>query len=102
MSSRPEQEEPIEEIEEGEIMSEEEEFEDEDEDEEILLSDDEYEINDDDDEDNMDIAGLMTSLLATPDGDTVCSAIVNLCFQLETQNKILIKMLSRMQPPKSA
>jgi len=100
MSSRPEQEEPIEEIEEGEIMSEEEEFEDED--EEILLSDDEYEINDDDDEDNMDIAGLMTSLLATPDGDTVCSAIVNLCFQLETQNKILIKMLSRMHPQKSA
>ena len=64
----------------------------------ILLSDDEYEINDDDDEDNMDIAGLMTSLLATPDGDTVCSALVNLCFQLETQNKILIKMLSRMHP----
>ena len=100
MSSRPEQEEPIEETEEGEIMSEEGEFEDDD--EEILLSDDEYEINDDDDEDNMDIAGLMTSLLATPDGDTVCSALVNLCFQLETQNKILIKMLSRMQPPKSA
>lgn len=100
MSSRPEQEEPIEEIEEGEIMSEEGEFEDDD--EEIILSDDEYEINDDDDEDNMDIAGLMTSLLATPDGDTVCSAIVNLCFQLETQNKILIKMLSRMHPPKSA
>ena len=99
MSSRPEQEEPIEEIEEGEIMSEEEEFEDED--EEILLSEDEYEINDDD-EDNMDIAGLMTSLLATPDGDTVCSALVNLCFQLETQNKILIKMLARMHPPKSA
>jgi len=100
MSSRPEQEEPIEETEEGEIMSEEGEFEDDD--EEIILSDDEYEINDDDDEDNMDIAGLMTSLLATPDGDTVCSALVNLCFQLETQNKILIKMLSRMQPPKSA
>ena len=100
MSSRPEQEEPIEETEEGEIMSEEEEFEEED--EEITLSDDEYEINDDDDEDNMDIAGLMTSLLATPDGDTVCSALVNLCFQLETQNKILIKMLSRMHPPKSA
>jgi len=71
----------------------------EDEDGEIVLSDDEYEINDDDDdEDNMDIAGLMTSLLATPDGDTVCSALVNLCFQLETQNKILIKMLSRMHP----
>ena len=99
MSSRPEQEEPIEEIEEGEIMSEEEEFED----EEITLTDDEYEINDDDDdEDNMDLAGLMTSLLATPDVDTVCSALVNLCYQLETQNKILIKMLARMHPPKSA
>ena len=96
MSSRPEQEEPIEEPEEGEIMSEED-------DEDVLLTDDEYEINDDDDdEDNMDLAGLMTSLLATPDGDTVCSAIVNLCYQLETQNKILIKMLARMHPPKSA
>tara|TARA_R110002153_G_scaffold239269_1_gene393739 strand:- start:493 stop:768 length:276 start_codon:yes stop_codon:yes gene_type:complete len=91
MSSHPEEES---EIEEGEIVS--------DEDEEILLSDgDEYEMNEDD-EDEMDIAGLMTSLLATPDGDTICSAMVNLCFQLETQNKILIKMLSKMQPPKSA
>jgi len=91
MSSHPEEES---EIEEGEIVS--------DEDEEILLSDgDEYEMNEDD-EDEMDLAGLMTSLLATPDGDTICSAMVNLCFQLETQNKILIKMLSKMQPPKSA
>jgi hypothetical protein len=95
MSSRPEEEEPIDEIEEGEIVSEEE--------EEIDLTDeDDYEINEDDDEDNMDIAGLMTSLLATPDGDTICSALVNLCYQLETQNKILIKMLSKIQPPKSA
>jgi hypothetical protein len=97
MSSRPEEEEPIEEIEEGEIVTDEEDEED------ITLTDEEdYEINDDEDEDNMDLAGLMTSLLATPDGDTVCSALVNLCYQLETQNKILIKMLARMQPPKSA
>ena len=96
MSSRPEEEEPIEEIEEGEIVSEEE--------EEIDLTDedDDFEINEDEDEDNMDLAGLMTSLLATPDGDTICSALVNLCYQLETQNKILIKMLSKMQLPKSA
>jgi CBS domain containing-hemolysin-like protein len=94
MSSRPEEEEPIEEIEEGEIVSE----------EEIDLTDedDDFEINEDEDEDNMDLAGLMTSLLATPDGDTICSALVNLCYQFETQNKILIKMLSKMQPPKSA
>ena len=97
MSSRPEEEEPIEEIEEGEIVTDEE-----DDEEEIVLTDDEYDINDDEDDDSMDIAGLMTSLLATPDGDTVCSALVNLCYQLETQNKILIKMLARMQPPKSA
>ena len=97
MSSRPEEEEPIEEIEEGEIVSEEE-------GDEIEMTDeDEFEINEDDDDDeSMDIAGLMTSLLATPDGDTICSALVNLCFQLETQNKILIKMLARMQSPKSA
>ena len=90
MSSHPEEE-----IEEGEIVSEEE-------GDEIEMTDeDEFEINEDDDDDeSMDIAGLMTSLLATPDGDTICSALVNLCFQLETQNKILIKMLSKMQSQK--
>ena len=87
MSSQPE---------EGEII----------EDEEDTIEDEEFDMEDDDffpgdDEDSgMDIAGLMTSLLATPDGDTVCSALVNLCFQLETQNKILIKMLAKMQTPK--
>jgi|TARA_B110000114_G_scaffold177646_1_gene209671 hypothetical protein len=88
MSSHPEEE-----IEEGEVVTDDE-IED--------LTDDEFDINDEDDEDEMDLVGLMTSLLATPDGDTICSAMVNLCFQLETQNKILIKMLSKMQPPKSA
>jgi hypothetical protein len=92
MSSRPEDEESVDEVEEGEIVSEEEEEED-------------LEFDEDEDffqEEEMDLAGLMTSLLATPDGDTVCSALVNLCYQLETQNKILIKMLAKMQPPKSA
>ena len=91
MSSRPEDEESVEEVEEGEIVSEEEELEfDEDEDVDFFEEQDE----------GMDLAGLMSSLLATPDGDTVCSALVNLCYQLETQNKILIKMLAKMQPPK--
>lgn len=90
MSSRPEDEESVEE---GEIVEEDLDFEgDEEEDEDYFQEEDE----------GMDIAGLMTSLLATPDGDTVCSALVNLCYQLETQNKILIKMLAKMQPPKSA
>jgi hypothetical protein len=94
MSSRPEDEEPIEEVEEGEIVSEEE-------DEELEFDeDDDGDFFQEEDEEGMDLAGLMSSLLATPDGDTVCSALVNLCYQLETQNKILIKMLAKMQPQK--
>ena len=92
MSSRPEDEEPVEEVEEGEIVSDEEELE--------FDEDDDGDFFQEEDEEGMDLAGLMSSLLATPDGDTVCSALVNLCYQLETQNKILIKMLAKMQPPK--
>jgi len=92
MSFRPEDEEPVDEIEEGEIVSEEEE-------EDIEFDEDEDFFQQEEDE-GMDIVGLMSSLLATPDGDTVCSALVNLCYQLETQNKILIKMLAKMQTQK--
>ena len=90
MSSQPEEDE----IEDGEIVTE-----DEEEEEDALMTEDDDFFPEDEDE-GMDIAGLMTSLLATPDGDTVCSALVNLCYQLETQNKILIKMLAKMQSPK--
>ena len=45
----------------------------------------------------MDMGGLLSSVLATEDGDTVCSALVNISRQMEVQNKILIKMLSHMQ-----
>jgi hypothetical protein len=96
MSSRPEDEESVEEIEEGEIVSV-------DEDGEEVQGED-LDFGDDEDldfgDDDMNVMSLMSSLLATPDGDTVCSALVNLCYQLETQNKILIKMLSKMQPSK--
>lgn len=97
MSSRPEEEEEVDEIEEGEIVSDQEEEED------IEFSEgDEEDFYPEDEDGELDMVSMMTSLLATPDGDTVCSALVNLCNQLETQNKILIKMLARMQPPKSA
>jgi hypothetical protein len=76
--------EPTEEIEEGEIV-EEEVYEEEEDEEDDMSSTGE-----------MDIASLMTSLMATPDGDTVCSALVNIAYQLQTQNKILIKIMSRM------
>ena len=91
MSSQPEEEEEEIEIEEGEIVSDV---------EEDMTEDEDDFFEEDEDEEGMDIVGLMSSLLATPDGDTVCSALVNLCYQMETQNKILIKMLSKIQPPK--
>ena len=55
--------------------------------------------NDDFDDDTymMDMGGLLSSVLATEEGDTVCSALVNISRQMEVQNKILIKMLSQMQ-----
>jgi hypothetical protein len=79
MSTQPE------EIEEGEIVSE---------DEISEIEDDEIE---EDFGESVDITELMTSLLATDEGDTVCSALVNIANQLQTQNKILIKMLSQMK-----
>lgn len=94
MSTQPENQS---EIEEGEIISVT--------DEELSMTEDEgddYQDDDIDIDEEMDIASLMTSLLATSDGDTICSAMVNLCHQLETQNKILIKMLSKMNSTKVA
>jgi hypothetical protein len=84
MSTQPE------EIEEGEIVSEDEISEMEDDE----IEDDEIE---EDFGESVDIAELMTSLMSTDDGDTVCSALVNIANQLQTQNKILIKMLSQMK-----
>jgi hypothetical protein len=87
MSKQPEENEI--EIEEGEIISDE---------EELSMTEDEEEdqIEEFEDEGGVDIAELMTSLMATEDGDTVCSALVNISNQLQTQNKILIKILSKM------
>ena len=66
----------------------------------VLISDDidldEFEDHEDDTY-MMDMGGLLSSVLATEEGDTVCSALVNISRQMEVQNKILIKMLSQMQ-----
>jgi hypothetical protein len=72
------------------------------EDQESIVDDLNLEMTDDDDmfEDEpymMDMGGLLSSVLATEEGDTVCSALVNISRQMEIQNKILIKMLSQMQ-----
>ena len=84
-----EQEEPLlEEIEEEEELELTEGDEDEDE---------EFEMFDENEPFMMDMGGLLSSVLATEDGDTVCSALVNISRQIEVQNKILIKMLAQMQ-----
>ncbi len=91
MSTQPEETET--EIEEGEIVSESED------DELSMTEEDEEQLEDLEDleeDGGLDIAELMTSLMATEDGDTVCSALVNIANQLQTQNKILIKMLSKI------
>ena len=83
--------EPIEEIEEIKEI----------EDEESIVDDLDLDLempdDDDDEEYMMDMGGLLSSVLATEEGDTVCSALVNISRQMEVQNKILIKMLSQMQ-----
>ena len=90
MSTQPE------EIEDGEIVSDEYETED-----DISVDDQEIveDIEDleDDEDDETDIIGLMTSLMATQDGDTVCSALVEISNQMHVQNKILIKILAKLQ-----
>jgi hypothetical protein len=53
-------------------------------------------IDDDEDLDDFDVGVDLVDILTTPEGDTVCSALVALVQQIQTQNKILIKMLGKM------
>ena len=81
MSTHPEEDE----VEDGEILDSESDDIVEEEDEEI------------DFDEEPDLIGLMTSLMATPEGDTVCSALVEISNQIQVQNKILIKILAKLQ-----
>ena len=74
----------------------EEEFEDEDEDEDELVYTSDIEL-DEEPIMEIDMGGLLGSVLTTEDGDTVCSALVNISKQLEMQNRIMIKILSQLQ-----
>jgi len=66
----------------------------EDEDSELFLEDDDDDMPHDSDSAALD---LLESVMTTEDGDTVASALVNIGHQLETQNKILIKIFSALQ-----
>jgi hypothetical protein len=80
------------EIEEGEIVEDDDVTVDEDDDE---LSEEEEEMVYDD-EDIPDVTDLLGSVLMTPDGDTVCSALCAIAQAMDMQNKILIKILSKL------
>ena len=67
-----------------------------DEEEEVDMN--EYEYEDEDEiEQYMTMETLLGSTLMTEDGDTICSALVNMGRQLEIQNKILVKLLTTLQ-----
>ena len=67
----------------------------------IDLTEEEEEISDDEitvsDDEELTMEALLSSTLMTEDGDTVCSALVNVGRQLEVQNKILVKLLTAIQ-----
>lgn len=62
--------------------------------EEEEISDDEITVSDDEE---LTLETLLSSTLMTEDGDTVCSALVNVGRQLEVQNKLLVKLLTAIQ-----
>jgi hypothetical protein len=80
----------------------------EDEEDEVDLegAEEEDDFDEGDEGDFMDMGGLLTSLLTTDDGDNVCTALVNigaiLNKHMETQNKILLKIMSRLPAPKDS
>jgi hypothetical protein len=65
--------------------------------EEEISDDEELAEFEDDEEEMITTEALLSSTLMTEDGDTVCSALVNIGRQLEMQNRIMVKMLSTLQ-----
>lgn len=70
------------------------------EDEVDIEGEEEDEFDEGDEGDFVDMGSLLTSLLTTEDGDNVCTALVNigaiLNKHMETQNKILLKIMSKL------
>ena len=62
------------------------------------LEEEEELFQEEEDEMSMDeeIGIELVDVLTTPEGDTVCSALVSHVQQVQTQNKILIKILGKL------
>ena len=50
-----------------------------------------------DSNDLFELTELLSSVTTTEEGDTICTALVDISRQLEVQNKIMIKLLSEIQ-----
>jgi hypothetical protein len=61
------------------------------------LEEDLEEDAEDDDEEYLDMGGLLAHTLMTPEGETLCGTMVKIANTLETQNKILIKLLTLLK-----
>ena len=61
------------------------------------MSDEDMAEYEGDEGDYITVEALLSSTLMTEDGDTVCSALVNIGRQLEMQNKIMVKLLTTLQ-----
>lgn len=64
------------------------------EDEDLEMEDGEDEEYDEDM--GFDLGAALEPFLATEDGQTVCTALVTISKHMEMQNKILVKILSKM------
>lgn len=63
----------------------------------------EYDEEEEDDFEGMDLGSALAPFLTTEEGDSICTALVSIGVHMEkmtkmmdTQNKILVKMLSQM------
>jgi len=71
----------------------------EEEEEDIELGDEEEEYDEDDDM-GFDLGAALEPFLATEDGQTVATALVTIGKHMEMQNKILVKILSKLSKDK--
>jgi hypothetical protein len=76
----------------------------EEEEDEIVVGGDEedgdYDEEDEDDELGFDLGAALEPFLATEDGQTVATALVTIGKHMEMQNKILVKILSKLSSTK--
>ena len=66
-----------------------------DEDDEVYMDEsDEDDEEEEEEEEDDELIDLLSNTLVTPEGETLCGTLVKISDTLETQNKIMIKLLT--------